>query len=73
MNRYLGDRRCALIREFSLPITDPYWHYGAPSAFALRTSEEFKNYHRVTENGKFAGNFHEFVFMYQYVFLLDLF
>ena len=73
MNRYLGDRPCALIHEFSLPITNPYWHYGAPSAVCLSTSEEFKNYHRFTNNGKFAGNFYEFALMYQYVFDLELF
>tara|TARA_B100000927_G_C16333932_1_gene416463 strand:+ start:161 stop:409 length:249 start_codon:yes stop_codon:yes gene_type:complete len=62
INKNLGDLPCALIREFALPVTHPQWHYGAPSAHAISISEEYKNYHRFTENGKFAGNFNEFVF-----------
>ena len=67
MNGSLGIRPCALIREFSLPISHPQWCYGTPSAFALLKSKEYQNYTRLTQSGGFAGDFYGFVFMYEFV------
>ena len=72
MNGSLGIRPCALIREFSLPITHPQWRYGTPSAFALLKSKEYQNYTRLTQSGFFAlfpamREFDAFVFMYEFV------
>ena len=68
MERALDSLSCALIRDFSLPVTDPNWrNIISPSAWALTTSNIYKDYLKLTGDGRFCGNFRGFVFMYGYI------
>ena len=68
MERALDSLSCALIRDFSLPVTDPNWrNIISPSAWALTTSNIYKDYLKLTGDGRFCGSFRGFVFMYGFI------